>query len=74
MKPIEIQSTENEVVIRLDKNDIATEQLLKIANRLQAEYLAQKGMFKDSILDMAEDIDANWWDKNSDAFLKDVKK
>jgi len=62
------------VIIRLDKSFIPVDALLKIANRLKVEYLAQEVGFTDSILAISEEIDSEWWAKNGEEFLKNVKK
>lgn len=74
MQAFNIQSNDKELIIRLDKSDMSTEILLKIAKRLQVEYLAQKAGFNKSLLPLAEEIDNQWWEKNGEDFLKNVKK
>lgn len=74
MEAINIQSTDKEVLIRLDKSDISTEALVKIVKRLQVEFLAQKAGFVGNLLDIAEEIDENWWKVNGEEFLKNIKK
>jgi len=56
------------VIIRLDKSFIPVDALLKIANRLKVEYLAQEVGFTDSILAISEEIDSEWWAKNGEEF------
>lgn len=74
MEAINIQSTDKEVLIRLDKSDMSTEALVRIIKRLQVEFLAQKAGFTGSLLNIAEEIDENWWKTNGEDFLKNVKK
>lgn len=74
MKQFNVQSNDKEVVIRFDKSEINTEAMLKILKRLQVEYLAQKADFKDNLLDIATEIDNQWWEANNQNFLKNVKK
>lgn len=74
MEAINIQSNDKEVLIRLNKADLSTEALMKIIKRLQVEHLAQKAGFMGSLLDVAEEIDENWWKANGEDFLKNIKK
>lgn len=74
MKQFNVQSNDKEVIIRFDKSEINTEAMLKILKRLQVEYLAQKADFKDNLLDIATEIDNQWWEANNQNFLKNVKK
>lgn len=74
METLNIQSTDKEVIIRLNKSDISTEALVKIAKRLQVEFLAPKAGFTGSLLDIAEKIDENWWKANGENFLRNIQK
>ncbi|NJO02298.1 MAG: hypothetical protein HC880_11960 [Bacteroidia bacterium] len=74
MEAINIETTDKEVLIRLDKSDMSTEALVRIIKRLQVEFLAQKAGFTGSLLDIAEEIDTTWWRENGEDFLKNVKK
>ena len=74
MEAFNIQSKNKELIIRMDTSEIPTEILLKVIERLRAEYFAQKGNIDDNISLLAEEIDQNWWKKNGDEFLNDVKK
>ena len=74
MQTLDIQSTDKEILIRLDKADMGTEVLVKIVKRLQVEFLAQKAGFTSSLLDIAEEIDENWWKTHGETFLKNVQK
>ena len=74
MEAFNIQSKNKELIIRMDTSEIPTEILLKVIERLRAEYFAQKGNIDDNISLLAEEIDQNWWKKNGDKFLNEVKK
>lgn len=74
MKAFSIKSNKSELVLRFDKSRISTDEILKLAHRLQIEYLAQQSGLDERILPIAEEIDNEWWNKNADDFLKDVKK
>ncbi len=74
MEAFNIQSKNKELIISMDTSEIPTEILLKVIERLRAEYFTQKGNIDDNISLLAEEIDQNWWKKNGDEFLNDVKK
>jgi hypothetical protein len=74
MQPFTIQSNQNELVIRFDKSQIDTTIFLKIAKRMQLEYLSQKADIQENISLLVEDINNEWWKNNEEMFLKDVKK
>ncbi len=74
MEAFNIQSKNKELIIRMDTSEIPTEILLKVIERLRAEYIAQKGNIDENISLLAEEFDQNWWKKNGDEFLNDVKK
>ena len=56
MQPFTIQSNQNELVIRFDKSQIDTTIFLRIAQRMQLEYLAQKADIQADITIRKNDI------------------
>jgi hypothetical protein len=74
MEAFNIQSKNKELIIRMDTSEIPTEILLKVIERLRAKYFTHKGNIDENISLLAEEIDQNWWKKNGDEFLNDVKK
>jgi hypothetical protein len=44
--------------------------LISLVKRLQIEELAQESDFNPGILSMAEQINQDWWNKNSEKFPK----
>ena len=74
MQSFNIHSDDNELVIRLDKNTVPTEVLLKIAHRLRVEYLAQKAGFSGDFSELIDKVDESWWEENGSDFLKNVVK
>ena len=61
------------MVIRLNRSGFNDNYLLSMIRRLHLEELAKKANFNDDILEIAEDIDQKWWNKNGEEFLKNVK-
>ena len=62
------------MILTLKKKGFDDEYLISLVKRLQIEELAQKSKFKNDILGLADEINAEWWNQNSDRFLKGVKK
>ena len=73
MNNLSIQTKGDEMVIRLNRSGFNDNYLLSMIRRLQLEELAKKANFNDDILEIAEDIDQKWWNKNGEEFLKNVK-
>jgi hypothetical protein len=48
--------------------------LISLVKRLQIEELAQKSGLTSGLLDVAEQIDHEWWDKNGKEFLEGIKR
>jgi hypothetical protein len=74
MKVFEIKSTDKEILIRLDKTELLTSDLINIVNRLRLEVLAQKSsLTPDQAQRLADEVDNAWWEQQGESFLKDVK-
>jgi type II secretory pathway component PulK len=74
MKAFEIKSTDKEILIRLDKTELSTSDLINIVNRLRLEVLAQKSsLTPDQAQRLADEVDNAWWEQHGESFLKDVK-
>jgi hypothetical protein len=70
----EIKSTDKEILIRLDKTELLTSDLINIVNRLRLEVLAQKSsLTPDQAQRLADEVDNAWWEQQGESFLKDVK-
>jgi hypothetical protein len=64
-----IQYQGNELVIRLNREDFSASYLLSLIRRLQLEELAQQAGFNEKVLEIAEEIDQQWWDEHREEFL-----
>ncbi|MDO9039746.1 MAG: hypothetical protein Q7U65_00025 [Bacteroidota bacterium] len=62
------------MILKLNKKGFDQNYLIALVKRLQMESLAQKSGFDAEILNIAEEINQDWWNENREAFLKDVKK
>ena len=74
MKNISLTSDKNQLVITVDTSDLDQDYLLEVLKRIELEILAQKAQVKDSALDIAEQINEDWWIENKDDYLKGVKR
>ena len=68
---ISIQNEPDRYVISIDKKSIDQDFLLDLLETIQLEQLARKIDFDDSIMDLAEEINANWWQKNKERFIQE---
>jgi hypothetical protein len=69
MKPIHLETTEDKVLITVDKNSVNPDLVIKLVEHLQMEYLAQKVNFNDDIERLGEEIKSDWWNKNKSKLL-----
>ena len=74
MKNISLTSGKNQLVITVDTSDLDQDYLLKVLEKIELEILAQKAQVKDSALDIAEQINEDWWRENRDNYLRGVKR
>lgn len=74
MNGLSIETTGREMVIRLNKDSFSDIYLLSLIRGLTLEEFAKKADFDEKILEIAEEIDQQWWTKNGEEFLKDVIK
>jgi hypothetical protein len=69
-----IENEGDQMVLKLNKKGFDENYLISMLKRLQLESLAQKADFDSSVLNVAEEINQDWWDENGEKFLKDIKK
>ncbi|MDX2129652.1 MAG: hypothetical protein SFU91_11525 [Chloroherpetonaceae bacterium] len=75
MDAFDVQSTDKEIIIRLNKTEIPVMEMINILTRLRLEYVAQKSeLTPESVQRIADEIDEEWWQKNGENFLKNIKK
>lgn len=74
MKNIEIKNEGNQMILKLNKEGFDEDYLISLVKRLQIEELAKKSEFSSDILNIAEQINQDWWDENGEEFLKGIKK
>ena len=68
-----IENKGDQIILKLNKKAFDENYLIALVKRLQMESLAQKAGFDSSILNLAEEINQEWWNENEKEFLKGVK-
>lgn len=74
MTALSIQNNGNEMFIRIDRSGFDESYLVSLVKRLELEVKSKEADISPEISKIANKIDADWWKKNGNAFLKDVKK
>lgn len=74
MENLVIENKGNQMILKLNKKGFDENYLITLVKRLHMESLAQKSGFSTSILNVAEQINQDWWIENGEKILKDVKK
>jgi hypothetical protein len=69
MEAISLETTENKVLITVDKNSINPDFVIRLVEQLRMEYLAQKVNFNEDIEKVAENIKSEWWNNNKSRLL-----
>lgn len=74
MDDLIIENKGDQMILKLNKSRFDENYLISLVKRLQIENLAQKSEFTPEIMNIAEQINQDWWKTNGDEFLKEVKK
>lgn len=74
MENITIENNGNEMILKINRKGFHEDYIISLLKRLQIEELAHKADFNKKILDFAEEINQEWWNKNGEKFLKNIKK
>lgn len=74
MTALNIQNKDNEILIRLNRNSFDETYLISLVKRLNLEAIAKEAQIDTKVLVIADEIDTDWWSKNGDEFLRDVKR
>jgi hypothetical protein len=74
MKNLIVENKGNQIILKLNKRGFEDEYLISLVKRIQMEELAQKSGYDPEIFSLAETINQEWWDRNGEEFLKDVKR
>lgn len=74
MKNLVVENKGNQMILKINKKGFDENYLIALLKRLQVEELAKKSNFDSEILNTAEQINQDWWDKHGEEFLKGVKR
>jgi hypothetical protein len=69
MEAFQIARTPQTINITIKTEGVDADVLMEMLRRIQVEYLARKVDFDDSILDLAKEINRDWWAKNKSRLL-----
>ena len=74
MKNLVIENKGDQMILKINKKSYDESYLISLVNRLEIEALAHKSEFSAHILSLAQQINKDWWENNSEKFLKGIKK
>jgi hypothetical protein len=74
MTAFNIQNKDNEILIRLNRNSFDETYLISLVKRLNLEATVKEAQIDTKVLEIADEIDTEWWSKNCDEFLREVKR
>jgi hypothetical protein len=74
MTAFNIQNKDNEILIRLNRNSFDETYLISLVKRLNLEATLKEAQINTKILEIADEIDTQWWSENCGEFLRDVKR
>lgn len=70
MENVEILSTDDKIIITINKEAVDVNFLASLFNRLRVEQLIKKADFDEALLKLSKEIKSDWWEKNKKAFLE----
>ena len=71
MENVEILSTDDKIIITINKDAVDVNFLASLFNRLRVEQLIKKADFDEAILKLSKEIKSGWWEKNKKMFLEE---
>ncbi|MCH9008863.1 hypothetical protein IIA29_12830 [candidate division KSB1 bacterium] len=69
METIKVKSTDDKIIITIDKSAVNIDFLTNLLNKFRVEQLIHKANFDEQILKLSEEIKQGWWGKNKAEFL-----
>ncbi|MFQ5823330.1 MAG: hypothetical protein ACE5JB_04675 [bacterium] len=64
MQAIEVKSTNDKVIITIDKEAVDIDFLTNLLNKFRVEQLIKKANFDEEIIKLSKEIKQDWWKKN----------
>jgi len=69
MEAFQIARRKDNIQVTIGTKDVDSDTLMEVLKRIQIEFLAQRVNFDDSILELAKEINSDWWHKNKNRLL-----
>lgn len=73
MENIVVENQLSKIVVTLNKCAFDENYLISLLKRLKVEELSFRMNFSDDVLELADQINHDWWENNKGEFLKGVK-
>ena len=72
MEGFSISSIGNQIVITIDRSLVDINFVNNLVERLRVEQLINKANFSEEILNVANQIKKEWWEKNKKSYLEGI--
>ena len=72
MNPIRIEDQDNQFLIHIDKDMIEKETLIALLDSIRVEDLSKRADFGEEVVQLGEEIKANWWVNHKARWIKDA--
>lgn len=64
MNSLRIEYTGNNIVLTFERNDFSDDFLRSFIRKWEVEKLAQQAQIDESVLEIADEINREWWERN----------
>ena len=71
MNPIRLEDQDNQFLIHIDKDMIEKETLIALLDSIRVEDLSKRADFGEDVVQLGEEIKADWWANNKSRWIKD---
>lgn len=72
MNPIRLEDQDSQFLIHIDKDTIEKETLLALLDSIRVEDLSKRADFGEDVVQLGEEVKADWWANNKLRWIKDV--
>lgn len=72
MEGFNISSSDTQIIITIDRSLVDINFVNNLVARLRVEQLIKKANFAEEILNVADEIKKEWWEKNKKSYLEDI--
>ncbi len=69
MNNLSIEYSGNNILLSLDRDEFSENFLKSFIKKWETEKLAQRAEIDESILEIADEINREWWERNKHQFL-----